>query len=165
MVLAHFLYLLLKQFFSIEDASPPQTNWLFLVPLLFSGCAYSLCAKTQWQISFFYEKRSPKLKSVINLVSALLFILPFVFFIFGTSWHYLPSLLKEVNVSTDAKIFFYQPEIRQISAYLYVALIFIGTQLLALAGISQICKAVLNIKNKKRQQQVPPKTVLTGSAV
>lgn len=163
MVLAHFLCLLLKQIINIDYGIPAETNWIFLALILFSGCTYCLYAENYMQISLFNKKLSHKLKSFINLVTALLFILPLAFFIFGTSWHYLPSLWNEVNVSPDTKAYFIQPEIRQKSAYLYLFLIFIGTQLLALAGLSQICKAVLNIREKGHPQNLSPQTDLGGS--
>lgn len=163
MVLASFLCLLLKQIINIDFGIPAETNWIFLALILFSGCTYCLYAENYTQISLFNKKLSHKLKSFINLVTALLFILPLAFFIFGTNWHYLPSLWNEVNVSPDTKAYFIQPEIRQISAYVYLLLIFIGTQLLALAGLSQICKAVLNIRDKQHPQNLTPHTKASGS--
>lgn len=163
MALAHFLCLLLKQIINIDFGIVTEANWIFLALILFFGGSYCLYAENYTQISLLYKKLSHKLKSFINLATALLFILPFVFFIFGTSWHHLPTLWNEANQGSDAKSYFFHAEIRQISAYVYVLLIFIGTQFLALAGISQICKAALNLKDRQNPQNSTPRRDLSGS--
>lgn len=165
MVLAHFLCLLLKQIFNINFGIPAETNWIFLAIILFSGCAHCLYAENYMQIMLFYKKLSHKQQSLINLTTALLFILPLAFFIFGTSWHHLHTIWNEINVSGDGKAYFNKPEIKHLNSYAYILLIFIGSQLLALAGLSQICKAVLKMRGKSPWLDPTPRTEISGSEV
>ena len=149
MFLAQFFCLLLKQIINIDYTFLDEFNWLFLGAVLFSGYAYCVVQENQEIVSLFYKKLSNKQQLLLNLFSVFLLLLPLAFVIFGVSWNNVTIIGNDTGTPLENERSSYSTLLRGMRTYAYLLLIFLGSQLIALGGISQACKIFLKISHNK----------------
>ena len=102
MVIVTFLVVVLRYVFSIGSIAM-QESVIYLHSLVFMlGAAYTLKRNGHVRVDIFYEKMSPRSKAWVNLLGAVLLLVPFCLFIIFISWNYVSLSWSLLESSRDA---------------------------------------------------------------
>lgn len=102
LVLLTFLVVVLRYLFNIGSVAI-QESLLYLHSLIFlMGAAYTLRHDSHVRVDIFYRPMSPKGKAWVDLIGALLLLIPFCLFIFFISWEYVASSWSYFEGSREA---------------------------------------------------------------
>ena len=119
-----------------------QESVIFMHGTVFMlGIAYTLKEKGHVRVDVFYERFSPKTRSVIDLIGHGFFLVPFSIFILWTSLGYVEFAwsLKESSAQPGGLP----------GVYLLKTLIPVMAVLLLVQGLADICKALLTLAGDK----------------
>ena len=102
MVMVTFLIVVLRYVFSIGSIAM-QESVIYLHSLVFMlGAAYTLKRNGHVRVDIFYEKMSPRSKAWVNLLGAVLLLVPLCLFIIFISWNYVSLSWSLLESSRDA---------------------------------------------------------------
>ncbi len=102
MVIVTFLIVVLRYVFSIGWIAM-QESVIYLHSLVFMlGAAYTLKRNAHVRVDIFYEKMSPRSRAWVDLLGAVLLLLPFCIFIIYISWNYVSLSWSLLEGSRDA---------------------------------------------------------------
>ena len=151
MILAQFTWLILKNIYGIKFTAFFEMNWLSVGLLIIAGCAHNLLSNKHLRIQSFYKKTSAKKQAIINLLGAVLFVIPTSALIFGLSWEFFLSELGKHQFLFSLDAFSDPSSLRIIGLCAFVFIIIFFTHLTALAGISMASKAGLTLHKLKSE--------------
>lgn len=138
MVLTMVLIVALRYVFRTGSIAM-QESVIYLNALIFTlGAAYTLKEQGHVRVDIFYNRLSQKGRAWVDLVGALLFLLPVAGFIIWTSWDYVSVSwrIKEGSPETSGLPY----------VYLLKATIILLPALLAVQGCSEIIKSLAIIR-------------------
>jgi TRAP-type mannitol/chloroaromatic compound transport system permease small subunit len=102
MVIVTFLIVVLRYVFSIGSIAM-QESVIYLHSIVFMlGAAYTLKRNAHVRVDIFYEKMSPRSKAWVDLLGAVLLLVPFCIFIIYISWNYVSLSWSLLESSRDA---------------------------------------------------------------
>lgn len=102
MVIVTFLIVVLRYVFSIGSIAM-QESVIYLHALVFMlGAAYTLKRNAHVRVDIFYEKMSPRSRAWVDLLGAVLLLVPFCLFIIFISWNYVSLSWSLLESSRDA---------------------------------------------------------------
>jgi TRAP-type mannitol/chloroaromatic compound transport system permease small subunit len=130
----------LRYLFSIGSVWSQELEWHLLVPLILFGCAYAMRHGEHVRVDIVYGTFSPKTKSLIDLVSALLLIAIAALFI-GYSLHYVEQAYTIDEGSPDPGGIPHR--------YLLKGLLPVGFALLLLQGIASALASLEKLKSTR----------------
>ena len=113
-----------------------QESVTYLHCLVFMmGFAFTLKHDGHVRVDIFYRGFSPRCKALVNLIGALLFLIPFCLLIFFTSWDYVLSswVIRETSAENNGLPFI----------YLLKTLMLLMPVTLLLQGIAEIIRSGL----------------------
>ena len=113
-----------------------QESVTYLHCLVFMmGIAFTLKHDGHVRVDIFYRGFSPRCKALVNLIGALLFLIPFCLLIFFTSWDYVFSswVIRETSAENNGLPFI----------YLLKTLMLLMPVTLLLQGIAEIIRSGL----------------------
>ena len=101
MLLNVFYDVIMRYFFQNSSIGMQELEWhLFAVVFLF-GMAYSLKEDAHVRVDMFYEKMAPKKQAIINLLGALIFIIPFALIIINSGYDFASGSYEMGEISGD----------------------------------------------------------------
>ncbi|HFE36864.1 MAG TPA: TRAP transporter small permease subunit [Gammaproteobacteria bacterium] len=102
MVLVTFGIVIMRYVFN-EGSIAIQESVMYMHALVFMlGAAYTLKQDGHVRVDIFYNKMSPRKKSVVNFFGYLLLLLPVCVFIFWSSWEYVTDAWRVKESSREA---------------------------------------------------------------
>jgi TRAP-type mannitol/chloroaromatic compound transport system permease small subunit len=92
----------------INDLIGRSISWLTLVMVIVTffvfmlGAAYTLKRNAHVRVDIFYEKMNPRSRAWVDLLGAVLLLVPFCLFIIFISWNYVSLSWSLLESSRDA---------------------------------------------------------------
>ncbi|MCH7815457.1 MAG: TRAP transporter small permease subunit [Proteobacteria bacterium] len=140
MVLVMVLIVTLRYVFQFGSIALQETV-MYLNALIFTlGAAYTLKEQGHVRVDIFYSRFSVRNQAWVDLVGALVFLLPCCGFIILTSWDYVSVAwrIKESSLEMSGLPF----------VYLLKATIIVLASLLIIQGFSEILKSIIKIRQR-----------------
>jgi TRAP-type mannitol/chloroaromatic compound transport system permease small subunit len=101
MLLNVFYDVLMRYFFKNSSIGMQELEWhLFAVVFLF-GMAYALKEDGHVRVDMFYERMTPKRQAIINILGALIFIVPFAIIIINSGYAFALDAFDLGEISGD----------------------------------------------------------------
>lgn len=101
MLLNVFFDVIMRYFFKNSSIGMQEMEWhLFSVVFLF-GMAYALKEDGHVRVDMFYERMAPKKQAFINIVGALIFIIPFSLIIINSGYDFALNAYEMDEISGD----------------------------------------------------------------
>jgi len=152
MVLVQFMVVLLRYVFG-ENFIWMQEGVVYLHAALFMfGAAYTLLHEGHVRVDIYYRTAPPRTKAVVDIVGALVFLLPVCILIFAVSWPYVTQSWSMWEGSQETS--------GVQAVFLRKSLIIAFAGLMALQGIALGLSALLTLTGHK-----PPSVDLDGTRV
>lgn len=150
MIIAQFAVVVISKTFGYSFTPLNESVWYFNGLIFMLGAAYTLLNDRHVRVDIFYREASDHFRALIDLIGALIFLLPVTFMTFGLSWNFV--LDSWYNFNTGQWVLERaegsSASLPLLSAYKTV--IWVYSFLLALAAISLAAKAILFFKGNRR---------------
>ncbi len=146
-VLVIFLSLLIlyqainRYLFNDSSIMIGELQWHLFDIIFLLGLSYTLQSDKHVRVDIFYAHFSPKTKAIINIVSQLFLILPFVAIILYSGYTLVEMSYLQGEISSDPGGLTHR--------YLIKAMILVGFVLLGLQSLAEVYKNIMIIKDKK----------------
>jgi len=102
LVLVTFLVVVLRYIFDTGSIALQETTTYFHAAVFLIGMAYTMQQDAHVRVDIFYTHFSKKTQAWINLLGALLLLLPFMLFISWISWQYIADSWSVLEGSREA---------------------------------------------------------------
>ena len=135
----------LRYTMSIGSVWAQELEWHLLAALILFGMSYALLRGDNVRVDLFYANYSPKTKYRVDIISAVLTIIVALLFIYLSS-SYVVQSFSIGEMSPDPGGIPYR--------WIVKGLIPIGFTLLALQGVGELCRVILNGYSTKGGQHV-----------
>ncbi len=135
----------LRYTMSIGSVWAQELEWHLLAALILFGMSYALLRGDNVRVDLFYANYSPKTKYRVDILSAVLTIIVALLYIYLSS-SYVAQSFSIGEMSPDPGGIPYR--------WIVKGLIPVGFALLALQGIGELCRVILNGYNSKGGQHV-----------
>jgi TRAP-type mannitol/chloroaromatic compound transport system permease small subunit len=145
MVLVTFLVVVLRYVFSIGWIGMQESVVYFHGLVFMLGAAYTLKQNGHVRVDIFYEKMQPKARAWVDLLGALLLLIPFCVFVVYVSWNYVALSWSLLEGSREAG--------GLPGVFLLKTLIPVMAILVMLQGISQALRSILILRGKDKPEQ------------
>ncbi len=135
LVLVTFSVVVLRYLFAFGSIALQESVLYLHASLFLLGAAYTLKADAHVRVDIFYRRLPPSRRALIDLLGALLLLLPVCAFILWISWDYVATAwaLREGSAETGGLPY----------VYLLKTLIPLAAALLLLQGISQALRSLM----------------------
>ena len=137
MVLVVTVDVIMRYAFDTTFVAVQELEWHLFGAMFLLGAGYTLLKDEHVRVDLFYQRLSRKAKAWINLLGALLFLLPGCYLVLDTSWKFFSMSLAINECSPDPG--------GLPARYVLKSFILIGFVLVALQGVSMAIKAFLEI--------------------
>ena len=118
-----------------------ELQWHIFDILFLLGLSYTLQTDKHVRVDIFYANFSKKTKAIINIISQLFLILPFVIIILYTAQTLVEMSYLQGEISSDPGGLTHR--------YLIKAMILVGFMLLGLQSLAEIYKNIMIVKETK----------------
>ena len=145
MVLVTFLVVVLRYVFSIGWIGMQESVVYFHGLVFMLGAAYTLKQNGHVRVDIFYEKMQPKARAWVDLLGAVLLLIPFCVFVVYVSWNYVALSWSLLEGSREAG--------GLPGVFLLKTLIPVMAILVMLQGISQALRSILILRGKVESRQ------------
>ena len=145
MVLVTFLVVVLRYVFSIGWIGMQESVVYFHGLVFMLGAAYTLKQNGHVRVDIFYEKMQPKARAWVDLLGAVLLLIPFCVFVLYVSWNYVALSWSLLEGSREAG--------GLPGVFLLKTLIPVMAILVMLQGISQALHSILILRGKVESRQ------------
>jgi TRAP-type mannitol/chloroaromatic compound transport system permease small subunit len=135
----------LRYTMSLGSVWAQELEWHLLAALILFGMSYALLRGDNVRVDLFYANYSPKTKYRVDILSAVLTIIVSLLFIYLSS-SYVIQAFSIGEMSPDPGGIPYR--------WIVKGLIPIGFALLALQGVGELCRVILNGNSVKGGQHV-----------
>jgi TRAP-type mannitol/chloroaromatic compound transport system permease small subunit len=135
----------LRYTMSVGSVWAQELEWHLLAALILFGMSYALLRGDNVRVDLFYANYSPKTKYRVDILSAVLTIIVALLFIYLSSAYVIQSF-SIGEMSPDPGGIPYR--------WIVKGLIPIGFALLALQGVGELCRVILNGNSAKGGQHV-----------
>ena len=139
------LNVLLRYSMSIGSVWAQELEWHLLAALILFGMSYALLRGDNVRVDLFYGNYSPKIKYRVDILSAVLTIIVALLFIY-LSFAYVMQSYSIGEMSPDPGGIPFR--------WIVKGLIPIGFVLLALQGLGELCRVIINQPNAKGDSHV-----------
>ena len=136
---------LLRYAFNKSTAALFEIEWHLFAILFLVGAGYTLRHDKHVRVDVFYSRFSEKTKAWVNLIGAILFLIPFCIVVIKTSIPFVTASYQIMESSADPGGLPYR--------FIVKSFIPIGMSFLLLQGISESLKSLNIILNTKRLEQ------------
>ncbi len=143
-VFLQFFVVIFRYVFGINSIEVQETITILHGLIFMIAAAYVLQIDRHVRVDIFYAGRSVSTKSMINMLGALLFLLPMAFIIWYYSWHYVGESWQILEGSPDTGL-----QVR----YLQKSAILVFAMLLGLQGISILLRGLLCISAGQKSSE------------
>jgi len=145
LVLVTFAVVVLRYLFQLGSIAMQESILYLHASLFLLGAAYTLNRDGHVRVDIFYRGFSPRGKALVDLVGALLLLLPVCTFLLWVSWDYVASAwaLREGSPEAGGLPF----------VYLLKTLIPLAALLLALQGLSQALASLGTLTGARRDKE------------
>ncbi len=123
-----------RYLFSSGSVSLQELEWHIFDIIFLLGLSYALKHDAHVRVDIFYSQFSDKTKAVINIISSLFLILPFIGIILYVSYDYIALSYNQNEISADPGGLAYR--------YMIKSMMVVGFILLGLQSISDIFKNI-----------------------
>lgn len=147
MISFQFVGYLLKDVFDIKTTSLFELSRISNSLLIITGSAYTLLYNYHLRSNYIYKSSKPTFKALIDLIGALLFLLPLALLTFGLSWEYVISNWPRDKTIGSMGDLLNPAQLKSLELIFFISIIFIYTQLTALSALSIVIKAGLFLKD------------------
>ena len=127
-----------RYFLSGGSVALQELEWHLFDIIFLLGLAYTLKHDAHVRVDIFYSNFSQKTKAIVNIISTLFLILPFVSIILYVSFDYIALSYNQNEISADPGGLAYR--------YLIKSMMLVGFILLGLQSISDLFKNIKVIK-------------------
>lgn len=137
LVLVTFAVVVLRYLFDFGSIALQETILYLHASLFLLGAAYTLRTDAHVRVDIFYRRQSARARAVVDLLGALLLLLPVCSFLLWISWDYVASAwsLREASGETGGLPW----------VYLLKTLIPVAAVLLILQGVSQALRSLATL--------------------
>ncbi len=118
-----------------------ELQWHIFDIIFLLGLSYALQTDKHVRVDIFYASYSQKTKAIINIISQLFLILPFVAIILYTGYTLVEMSYLQGEISSDPGGLTHR--------YLIKAMILVGFVLLGLQSLAEVYKNIMIIKGEK----------------
>lgn len=101
LVLDVFFNVIFRYFFKSGSVAFQELEWHFFGVIFLLGMSYALNEDAHVRVDIFYAKFSPRTKAVINMLGALIFIIPFAILVSTLSIDYVLEAFGSNEGSSD----------------------------------------------------------------
>ena len=130
-----------RYLFNDSSVMIQELQWHIFDIIFLLGLSYTLQTDKHVRVDIFYASYSKKTKAIINIISQLFLILPFVIIILYTSQTLVEMSYLQGEISSDPGGLTHR--------YLIKAMILVGFLLLGLQSIAEVYKNIMIIKEAK----------------
>ncbi len=134
MVLVQFAVVIMRYVFSIGFIPMQESIWYMHGTLFMVGAGYTLLHDGHVRVDIFYREASARRKALVNMIGALVFLIPLMLLTFWLSWSYVINSWKTLEGSTEISGL---PLI-----FLYKTVIWVFAVLLGLQAISMAIRSL-----------------------
>ncbi len=127
-----------RYFFGGGSVALQELEWHLFDIIFLLGLAYTLKSDKHVRVDIFYANYSEKTKAIVNIISQIFLILPFVFLILYVSYGYVELSYNQNEISPDPGGLGYR--------YLIKSMMIAGFILLGLQSVAEIFKNIKIIK-------------------
>ena len=135
-VFLQFFVVIFRYVFGINSIEAQETITILHGLIFMIAAAYVLQLDKHVRVDIFYAGCSVRTKSMINMLGALLFLMPMAFIIWYYSWPYVGESWQILEGSPDTGL-----RVR----YLQKSAILVFAALMGLQGISILLRGILNL--------------------
>ena len=135
MVLVQFIVVILRYVFAIGFIAIVESVWYAHGLLFMLGAGYTLLKDGHVRVDVLYRDMEPRKKAWVDLVGALVFVLPIAVLTLWFSYGYVVNSWRVFEVSSEAGGLPF--------VYLYKTVIWIFAVLIGLQGIAMMLRAYL----------------------
>lgn len=89
MIIAQFTVVTLSKVFGYSFTPLDESVWYFNGLIFMFGAAYTLLNDRHVRVDIFYREASPRFRAWVDMLGALVFLLPAIFMTFGLSWNFV----------------------------------------------------------------------------
>ena len=118
-----------------------ELEWHFYDLIFLLGLSYTLKHDKHVRVDIFYMRYSPKTKAVLNIISQIFLILPFVALVVYVSWDFVAMSYAQHEGSSDPG--------GLCCRYAIKSAVILAFVLLGLQSVSEIYKNFLKLKGEK----------------
>ncbi len=118
-----------------------ELEWHFYDLIFLLGLSYTLKHDKHVRVDIFYMRYSPKTKAVLNIISQIFLILPFVALVVYVSWDFVAMSYAQHEGSSDPG--------GLCCRYVIKSAVILAFVLLGLQSVSEIYKNFLKLKGEK----------------
>ncbi len=118
-----------------------ELQWHLFDIIFLLGLSYTLQSDKHVRVDIFYANYAPKTKAIINILSQLFLILPFVLIILYTTQTLVEMSYLQGEISPDPGGLTHR--------YLIKAMILVGFVLLGLQSLAEVYKNIMIVKKSK----------------
>ncbi len=151
MIITQFVIVILSKVYGYSFTPLDESVWYYNGLIFMLGAAYTLLHDRHVRVDIFYREASPRYKAIIDIIGAIIFLLPVTFMTFGLSWGFV--LDSWYNFSTGQWVLERADgspsSLPLLSAF--KTIIWVYAFLLALAAISLTIKAGLFLSGAHHQ--------------
>jgi len=130
-----------RYIFNDSSVMLQEIQWHIFDILFLLGLSYTLQTNKHVRVDIFYANFSPKTKAIVNIISQLFLILPFVLIILYTSFTLVEMSYLQHEISPDPGGLTHR--------YLIKAMIIVGFILLGLQSLAEIYKNIMILRKSR----------------
>ncbi len=131
-----------RYFFAGGSVALQELEWHLFDIIFLLGLSYTLKSDKHVRVDIFYANYSQKTKAIINIISQVFLILPFVFLILYVSYDYVALSYNQNEISPDPGGLGYR--------YLIKSMMIAGFVLLGLQSVAEISKNIKIVKESTK---------------
>ena len=147
MTLMQFVVVIMRYVFSYGSIQMQESIWYMHGLMFMLGAGYTLVKDGHVRLDVFYRELSKQKKAVINIVGAVVFLIPFCVANFDFAWSLVLNSWAVREGSTETAGLPY--------IYLFKTVILIFSALVALEGLSLALRSILDLTDKQESEPEP----------
>lgn len=135
MVLVQFIVVIMRYVFSLGSIQMQESIWYMHGVLFMLGAGYTLLKNGHVRIDIFYREANDRRRALIDLVGTLIFLFPFLVFIWWSAWSYVLNAWAVRESSTEISGLPY--------IYLLKTIVLIFVGLMMMQGVANVIRSAL----------------------
>jgi TRAP-type mannitol/chloroaromatic compound transport system permease small subunit len=137
MVLVQFLVVVMRYVFAFGSIQLQESIWYMHGVLFMLGAGYTLLKDAHVRIDIFYREAGDRYRAIVDLAGTLVFLFPFLAFIWWSAWSYVLNAWAVREGSTEISGLPY--------VYLLKTVVLVFVALMATQGIAVILRSAVTL--------------------
>jgi len=137
MVLVQFLVVVMRYVFSFGSIQMQESIWYMHGVLFMLGAGYTLLRDAHVRIDIFYRDAGDRYRALVDLIGTLVFLFPFLAFIWWSAWSYVLNAWAVREGSTEISGLPY--------VYLLKTVVLVFVALMAVQGIAITLRSTITL--------------------